>query len=250
MKLVAQFQLAMMMMTRLPAGRLAQPPRLGASVWAFPLAGGIVGGLAACVMLAFVWLGVASSLAAGLGLLAMVLCTGGLHEDGLADVADGFGGGRDTERKLEIMRDSQIGSYGALALILSLGLRWQGLVGVLTLAGPWAAAAALIALAMASRAGLAAALWLMPAARPDGMGRSAATISAIPVLISAVSGALALVVFFGWTGAVIAIAMAVMQLGFAALAKSQIGGQTGDVLGAMQQVAEITGWIVLSAMVY
>ncbi|WP_323006622.1 adenosylcobinamide-GDP ribazoletransferase [Pseudorhodobacter sp.] len=250
MKYAAQFQLAVMMMTRLPAGRLGGAPSLGASVWAFPLVGGIVGGLAAMVMLVVLWFGVAPALAAGLGVLAMVVCTGGLHEDGLADVADGFGGGRDRAHKLEIMRDSQIGSYGALALILSMGLRWQGLAGVLTLAGPWTAAAALVALAMASRAGLAAALWLMPAARSDGLGRSAAGTSADLALISAVSGAVALVVFFGWPGAAIAAAMAAVQVGFAALAKRQIGGQTGDVLGAMQQLAEISGWVMISAIVY
>lgn len=250
MKHLAQVQVAVMMLTRLPAGRLADPPSIGISAWAFPLVGGIVGGLAALVMLFAVRVGVVPSLAAGLGLLAMIVCTGGLHEDGLADVADGFGGGRDIKHKLEIMRDSQIGSYGALALILSLGLRWQGLVEVLTQAGPWVAAAALIALGMASRAGLAAALWLMPAARPDGMGRSAARTSADRVLISGALGALALVVFFGWAGAVIATAMAVVQVGFAAVANRHINGQTGDVLGAMQQLTEITGWVVVSTMVF
>ena len=65
----------------------------------------------------------APALTAGWALAALVLLTGGFHEDGLADTADGFGGGRTRERKLEIMRDSRIGSYGALALVLSVGIR-------------------------------------------------------------------------------------------------------------------------------
>lgn len=249
MRRLAQVQVAVMMLTRLPAGRLTAPPGLGSSAWAFPLVGGIVGAFAATIMLILMWFGVAASMAAALAILAMVLLTGGLHEDGLADVADGFGGGRDAKRKLEIMRDSQIGSYGALALILSLGLRWQGLVVVVTVAGPWAGAAALVALAMASRAGLAATLWLMRPARSDGMGNLAAGTSAGQAMIALAVGIIALVVFCGWAGVTIALAMAAVQLGFAALAKHQIGGQTGDVLGAVQQLTEIAGWVALSAMV-
>jgi len=114
------------MLSRLPVGYVELAPTIGSSAWAFPLVGGILGALAAMVMLGLLWIGVAASMAAGLALLAMIFLTGGLHEDGLADVADGFGGGRDTARKLEIMRDSQIGSYGGLALVFSLGFRWQG----------------------------------------------------------------------------------------------------------------------------
>ena len=237
-----------MMLSRLPVGEIGQAPKIGSSAWAFPLVGGILGALAAMVMLGLLWIGVAASIAAGLALLAMIFLTGGLHEDGLADVADGFGGGRDTAHKLEIMRDSQIGSYGGLALVLSLGLRWQGLFVVLILAGPWSAAAALVALAMASRAGLAIALWLMPAARLDGMGQLAAGASGKQALVAAMIGVFALVLFFGWAGMTVALALAAIHIGFAELAKRQIGGQTGDVLGAMQQVMEITGWVVLSTM--
>ncbi len=238
-----------MMLSRLPVGNIEQTPKIGNSAWAFPLVGGILGALAAMVMLGILWIGVAASMAAGLALLAMIFLTGGLHEDGLADVADGFGGGCDTARKLEIMRDSQIGSYGGLALVLSLGLRWQGLVVVLILAGPWSAAAALVALATASRAGLATALWLMPVARLDGMGQLAAGTSGKQALVAAMIGVFALVLFFGWTGITVALVLTAIHFGFAELAKRQIGGQTGDVLGAMQQVMEITGWVVLSTMV-
>ena len=119
-----EVQLALMLLTRLPAGRIDPAPTIAAAAWAFPLAGAVVGVLQALVLIAAIGLGLPMAMAAGLALAAGVLATGGLHEDGLADCADGFGGGRSPARKLEIMRDSRIGSYGALALILGLGLRW------------------------------------------------------------------------------------------------------------------------------
>lgn len=246
---VSEFQVAVMMLTRLPAGTLQTTPDIGAAAWAFPIVGGIVGAIAATVLLCLVWLGVAAPIAAGLALLLMVLVTGGLHEDGLADVADGFGGGKNKAQKLEIMRDSQIGSYGGLALIFALGLRWQGLVVVLGLAGPQVAAAALVVLAIASRSAIATALYLMPAARTDGMGQLASGAFTPQALTAAAIGTVALIVSFGWAGCLMALTIAITQIGLAALSNRQIGGQTGDVLGAMQQVGEIAGWVALCALV-
>lgn len=236
------------MLTRLPAGNLSVAPSIGAASWAFPIVGALIGLLGASALLILAWIGVAAPLAAGVAFAVMIVVTGGLHEDGLADVADGFGGGRDRAHKLEIMRDSQIGSYGGLALVLSLGLRWQGLVIVLAFAGPWAAAFTLIALSCASRASIASTLWLMPPARSDGMGQLAAGAGRNQAAIAAAIGTIMLILGLGWAGIATALAMIITQLAFAALAKRQIGGQTGDVLGAIQQVAEITGWIALSAL--
>ncbi len=239
---LAEMQLALMMLTRLPAGRIETAPSIGAASWAFPLVGAIVGGLSAGVLLAATAMGAAPSLAAGLALATGVLATGGLHEDGLADVADGFGGGRDRARKLEIMRDSRIGSYGAIALLLALGFRWQG-AAILALQDPKLAALALVVLGISSRAGLATALVLLPAARPDGMGRAAADADNVRALVAAALGVLALLAI----GAPMAIlAMILVQVGLGYLAMRQIGGQSGDVLGAMQQLAEIAGWLILA----
>lgn len=248
MKLLRELQVAIMMLTRLPAGHLTDAPGIGASSWAFPVVGGIVGAISAITLLCGVWFDVAAPMTAGLALFTMVLVTGGLHEDGLADVADGFGGGGNTARKLEIMRDSQIGSYGALALVLSLGLRWQGLVAIMTLTGPWGAAAALIAVSVTSRSGIAATLWLMPAVRTDGMGKLAEGAVAPQALVAAGIGILAMTATFGVLGLVVVGVMGIAQFGFNILAKRQIGGQTGDVLGAMQQLTEIAGWITLTAL--
>lgn len=244
---LAQLQLATMLLTRLPAGHLRDPaPTIGQSAWAFPVLGVVVGGLSAAVLLILLWLQVPALMASGLALATGILVTGGLHEDGLADVADGFGGGHDRARKLEIMRDSRIGSYGTLALIVSLGLRWQGL-GAVAQQGPVLAAIALVALAISSRAGLPTALVFMPVARPDGLGKLASGATARSAMFSACIGLLALLALGPWTGLGVFVAQCAVQSLFAGLALRQIGGQTGDVLGAMQQLAELTGWIVLTA---
>ena len=243
---LAEVQLAIMLLTRLPAGRIAVAPAIGAAAWAFPLVGALVGGVSAVVLFGAMAVGIAPGMAAGMALAAGILVTGGLHEDGLADVADGFGGGSDRARKLEIMRDSRIGSYGGLALILSLGLRWQA-IALLAVESPKLAAFALIALAVSSRAGLPLALLWMPAARTDGMGKSASGTTRARALVAIAIAALALAVLVGPVAALIVIAVqATVQLAFARLAMRQIGGQSGDVLGAMQQLAEITGWLVLT----
>ena len=243
---LAEVQLAMMLLTRLPAGRMADAPAICAAVWAFPLVGALVGGIGATVLIGAMALGIAPPLAAGLALAAGILTTGGLHEDGLADVADGFGGGRDRARKLEIMRDSRIGSYGGLALILSLGLRWQALA-LLAAQSPKLAACALIALAISSRAGLAFALHWMPAARSDGMGKSAASTTLARALAGLALALLGVAVLVGPQAVVLVFAtQVVVQTIFARIALRQIGGQSGDVLGAMQQLAEVAGWLVLA----
>ncbi len=243
---LAELQLAVMLLTRLPAGRMTETPAIGAAVWAFRLVGALVGSISAAVLVAAIAVGIAPVLAAGLALAASVLATGGLHEDGLADVADGFGGGRDRARKLEIMRDSRIGSYGGLALILSLGFRWQALA-LLAAHSPEMAVYALIALAISSRAGLAFALLWMPAARSDGMGKSAAGSTLSRALAGAVVTVLCVALLIGpQAAALLLLAQMAVQLIFARIAQRQIGGQSGDVLGAMQQLAEIAGWLVLA----
>lgn len=244
---LAQARLAVMLLTRLPAGRLADPvPPIGACLWAFPLAGAAIGLIGAGLLGAALSLGLPPTLAAGLAILGQVLATGALHEDGLADLADGLWGGRDRARRLAIMRDSRIGSYGVLALIVSVGLRWQALAA---LAGhdPQLAAAALIVLAVASRVAPAALLATLPAARADGLGHAARGGGGGQVLAAAL---LALIALPALPQAVFALpVMALLAAGLARLALARLGGQTGDVLGAAQQVTELGGWLVLAALI-
>lgn len=240
---LAEVQLAVMLLTRLPAGRLGEPvPALGAAVWAFPLAGLAVGGIGAAALLAALSAGLAAPLAAGLALGAQMLATGGLHEDGLADLADGFWGGRDPARRLEIMRDSRIGSYGTLALIVSVELRWQALAALAET--PGRAALALIAVAMTSRVASAMLLALMPPARADGLGRAAAGAGLTGALLAAALAGGPALFLAGMAGAM--AVQALITLGLARLARVKIGGQTGDVLGAAQQLAEIAALLTLA----
>lgn len=243
---LAQIQVALMLLTRLPAGQLQPPaPSLSAALWAFPLAGLAVGGLAALTMALGLWLHLSTNVAAGLAIAVGILATGALHEDGLADLADGFGGGRDRDQKLAIMRDSRIGSYGALALILSVGLRWQTIAALPGAEAVWA----LLVIAAASRAGLPLVIWRLPAARPDGLGKSAAGANWRGVWVAALVGAIALACGLGPAkAALVALAMALTGFCIARLALRQIGGQTGDVLGAMQQTTELAAWVMLLAI--
>lgn len=238
---IAELRLALALLTRLPVGRLPDPaPPLAACAWAWPLAG-----LAAAILPALVfWIAPLPPLmAALLALAAGVVVTGGLHEDGLSDVADGFGGGATPERKLEIMKDSRIGSYGALALALALGLRATGLASA---PDTCTGAAALLALGAASRAGLPAVMQVLPPARPGGLGASAAGIERPAVWVALALGAAALLLT-GHAFAVLA-SMLVAGAGMTLLARRQIGGFTGDTLGATQQLCEIAGWIALAAL--
>src|SRR5690606_6449481 len=100
---------------------------LAQAIWAAPLVGVAVAVAASAVHALASAAGLSPGVAAALGLGAAMLTTGCLHEDGLSDVADGFGGGRTRDRKLEIMRDSRIGAYGASALLMSALIRWSAL---------------------------------------------------------------------------------------------------------------------------
>jgi adenosylcobinamide-GDP ribazoletransferase len=240
-----EIRVGLMLLTRLPAGRTAEPaPTVADSAWSWPLAGAAVGLIAALVHAVMLWLGLPALPAACLAIGAMILATGGLHEDGLADLADGFGGGRTRERALEIMRDSRIGSFGAIALGLSLILR----AGCLAALAPGQAFWGLIALGAASRASMPWVLHLMPPARDDGLGRSAASVRREIALSASALGFLACLPLGVGVAILTLAAGAAAAAGLAALAQRRIGGQTGDVCGAVQQAAEIAGWCALAAI--
>ncbi|OWJ67206.1 adenosylcobinamide-GDP ribazoletransferase [Inquilinus limosus] len=215
-----------------PADALARSMRL------FPLAGAGIGLAAGLVWALALWLGAPALVAALLALTALALLTGALHEDGLADVADGFGGGRSRERALEIMRDSRIGSYGTLALVLSVGLRAAALAALAR--DPWGGVAALAAAGAVSRATCPALLaWLRPA-RPDGLGAGAGRPPSEAVLTALGLALCFALLLLGLRHGLAALALAVLvSWALAGVARRRIGGQTGDVLGAAQQLAEV-----------
>ena len=228
------------------APALAAPLDIPRIAWAAPVAGAVVGLVGALVLALTALLGLPPLLRAGLATAALVAATGALHEDGLADVADGFGGGATRARKLEIMRDSRIGAYGAIALALSLILRVGALAAALD-GGFWRASLSLILVAALSRAAALTPLALLPPARADGAGAAAGLLDS-SALAAAWGSALVIALALGLAalGFIDALLAALMSgagaLGVVALARRAIGGQTGDVAGAAQQCGEIAAW--------
>ncbi|MFA7429594.1 MAG: adenosylcobinamide-GDP ribazoletransferase [Rhodospirillaceae bacterium] len=243
-RLAADLHLAVVFLTRLPMPRLpVDVPPLARAMWAFPLVGAFVGLLAATVLSAALSGGLSPAVAALLAVGAGLWLTGGLHEDGLADVADGFGGGATRQRKLEILRDSRIGSYGVLALVIALGLK----VAALSALPAVDAAAALVAAAAQGRAVLPLAMLLAPPARADGLGAGAGEASAG---VTAAAGAVAVglgVWLLPWADVLLAVGAAGLACAVVVmLARRHIGGYTGDVLGAAALTAEVAVLVVLS----
>lgn len=210
----------------------------------FVLVGIILGVIAAAVYIFAAELGLPPAIAAVLSIGALVLTTGALHEDGLADTADGFGGGRDRESTLAIMRDSRIGSYGVLALVIVVGLR---ILCVAELHDSFTAALTLIAAAAGSRAVLPLVLFYLPPAREDGLGHAAGRPPKRMTIDAAAIGGAVLLIGLGPIGGVLAAGgVAASAYGIGNMARRRIGGQTGDVLGAIQQAAETV--ILLAAV--
>lgn len=243
----AGFAAAVAFFTRIPMARPAATDwALADAAWAFPLVGAGIGAVAAFVFFAAQLIRLGDWPSALLALLAGIFLTGALHEDGLADCADGIFGGGDRDRRLEIMRDSRHGTYAVLALVLSVGLRAAALaqIGEVVFAG-----LALVAAHAVSRALLPVAMSALPPARRDGLGAEAGrpplagTIAGL--LIGAAIGAMALGPLHG----VIAIGIGAAAVACTAVVvRRRIGGYTGDVLGAFQQIAEIAVLLTAAAL--
>lgn len=247
MRLLDDLITSLRLLTRIPMPRAKDnAPDLAGALWAFPLAGMIAGCAGAAALLLAHLAGLGGWLAAGLAITTQILITGALHEDGLSDTADGFGGGVNTEKCLEIMRDSRIGAYGVIALILVMGLRWGALAGMDILF----AAFALIASGALSRLAIVIILVLLPPARKDGLG---AGIANPPPLTTGVAAALTCTAVLFLLPPAMATLSLVLTAAMAALiawgAWRKIGGFTGDVLGATAQLAEVAVLLGLAAMI-
>jgi adenosylcobinamide-GDP ribazoletransferase len=222
--------------TRLPVAGAAAPDRAFApALWAAPIAGLAVALVGLLFMAIAAGMGMPPAICAFVAIAATMVATGALHEDGLSDTVDGFFGGFSRERRLEIMKDSRIGTFGAAALVFSIALRAAALAAI----GPsWEAACAVIAAHMASRALLPAMMHDVPPAKPDGLAASVGTVPRDTALAALALGAASLLLLGLPLAVGTAAALALVFLFVRRQAIERVGGQTGDVLGALQQLAE------------
>lgn len=224
------------------------------TVAAFPLASLVIALPTALLIAVLSAAGAAAVLVALIALSVQIMLTGALHEDGLSDTADGLGGGRSRDRALAIMKDSRIGTYGALALILSVATRLAALMILVVELPPLAAGLSWLAAAVLSRTLM---IWhwsSLASARTDGVAASAGTPEAESARIAFVLGAaitaalsLCALPFYAWFLAC-AVALAGV-LGFTRHCRVRLGGHTGDTIGASQQVCEIAFMLTLAIIV-
>jgi adenosylcobinamide-GDP ribazoletransferase len=240
---VSGLRAAIGFLTRVPVS--ARSDGVATSLAWFPVVGALIG-LAGAVAYAAALLVLPPLLAAALATAALVVLTGALHEDGLADSADAWGGASTREAALRILDDPAHGTYGVVTLVLCLLLR------VFALAAMTAAAALVIlpTVHALSRAAMVGVLATTPPARPTGLGASYAAFASRRTL--AVALASALILGLSLIGPPALVFVAVAGAGgwlVRRLALRSIGGVTGDVLGATQQVIEVAVLVVATALV-
>lgn len=239
--------------TRLPVPAILGPvtqgvPQFSRTSRALPLIGLLLGAISIVPAVLFDRFAYTAPLPALLlailTIAAMAIITGGLHEDGLADVADGFWGGQTIARKLEIMKDSRLGSYGALALMLSLLMRVSILFYLFENYGVSAGSIAFLASCLVSRVPILHVWYSLPPARLNGLsatlGQPSKQTYATGILLALVATGFLIIPTFGLSAAVSALVMlSGSTLLVVSTARHHIKGQTGDVLGASQQLGEI-----------
>ncbi len=248
MELVKETMRALAFLSRLPVPARWFDGYDGAlydTVRGFPLAGMIIALPASIVLLIATAFDLPDIVTALLTIVALIVTSGALHEDGLADVADGFYGGHSIERRLAIMKDSSIGSYGTLALTVSVLMRTALLAAILDQIGPMHALLAVVGTEAASRGTLVKFWQSLPSARAGGVADRAGTPSEGEANSALIIGAVVLAAAYGAIGGLLAVVYAVLLTvlvfyGFSTLCREKIGGQTGDTLGAMQQLATIS----------
>lgn len=244
--------LALALLTRLPVPRLRieTEATAGTALWAYPIVGCLVGLIGGTVHAAGAIAGLGALPSVLLGLAAMALATGAFHEDGLVDFADGLGGGQTRKQKLEIMRDSRVGTYGALALFFLVLLAasllvelnnsaWQPPIGGMV--------AVFVCTEAIQRAAIGIPFSLLKPAREDGLAaeipRPGNRLVGVAFLIAALPG----LVLLGLWATMAAIAGAVAAaLVVTALAARELGGRTGDVLGAAASLAGLASLVALA----
>ncbi len=251
-----RFLTAIQFFTRLPVpawvGHSAQ--QLEQAVRYLPLVGMLVGAIAASVMWTVAQV-LPLSLAVGISMAAGILATGAFHEDGLSDFADGMGGGHSKEKALAIMKDSRVGAYGVIALVMVLLLKYQVLVALCSGYSLLLASAALVAAHSVSRLMAASLLLTQHYVRDDDSARArlaAQHMSAADFAIALIATLAALVVLYAGGARILAVfaaagAALTMRAYLAWRLQKRLGGYTGDCLGAVQQLSELAFYLGLLA---
>jgi adenosylcobinamide-GDP ribazoletransferase len=240
--------ISVVFLTRLPAPGWPEAAvrKLSTGMWAFPIAGVLVATIAGVVYAICDALGLPVYISALFAVVALIVATGGLHEDGLSDLADGVWGGADQAKRLAIMSDSRIGAFGAIALIVSVSGR---AAAIATIGQPLFVLGALVAAAAVSRAMMPALMTFGTPAKTDGLGATAGKPAMAAwggaLLLAAVICAVAAPA--GWLMCLIAAAAGAALIGW--FAHRNLGGYTGDVLGAAQQVAELFALTVIASVI-
>lgn len=244
-----EFGLAVGLLTRfpLPDFTVSDTATIASALWAYPLAGAMVGTASGAVYWLAVQAGFGVTASVLLAMGAALLAAGGLHEDGLGDFWDGLGGGASQEAKLVIMRDSRIGTYGVLALVLTLALQTTFLVSLQHYAGAGKVVAALIAAESAARGAMIVPLFFLLPAQRDGLGATMTGLTGGQLGITGVLAAGIAIACLGVHGIAL-LGGAVLGSAFVTLlAWRFLGGFTGDVLGAAATTSRMTAlaWLAL-----
>jgi len=224
--------------TRLPVSPFARDDvNFAEAQWATPLVGVIVALIGAAAFWLSFRFGLPPGVGAALALSVVLVATGCLHEDGVADMTDAFGGGKTRERKLEIMKDSRNGTFGVVALIATLLLRWTAMAALVT---PEHALFGLIAAHAGSRALFPLFMHFVTPAKPTGLAAGVGAVSSDVALYASIIAVAILLACLGvWAAVVAVIVLAIWFFFMKRLCERQIGGHTGDVLGSLQQGGEI-----------
>ena len=248
-RVMAELRVAMAFLTRVPVPPFhGAGPTLAEAMRVFPVIGAAVGLAGGVTYAAAAQFGLPALPGALLALTVMILATGALHEDGLADTADGIGGGATPQRRLAIMRDSRIGTYGVLALILGLGLRAAAIVDLGIWTGAMPVLGALIAAGAWSRAVMIAVAHYLPLADDTGLAASAGQPAPGAAAVAAGLGILLAVLFVDLRAALAMLLIGALAAGAVALlARRRLGGYNGDILGAAQQAAETAALLAVAA---
>lgn len=234
---------AMSLLTRLPLREnWVDGERMATSAWAYPIVGLVVGCLAGLLLQIFILLGFSAGVSAAFSLGFLIFLTGGLHEDGIADCADGLGGGRSKEDALKIMKDSTLGTYGVVILIIFLIARWSTISEL----APVAPLLTMILVGVVSRLPMVLVMSGMDHARVDGLSKHVGRPNTRQAVAALVLVSVLCLIILGWWALLLLPVVLASSLPLIFFASRKIGGQTGDILGGTQQCAEMTALALLT----